>query len=722
MVATAKAQQSNNPTAAIVFAVFAIVCVVTFLLYRGSDVGQLPRLTGNLGGSHYVGADIVNDSVGVFVACMIVVSWFGVGAFATAQVRNSLAHSRLFQIVLDTAIGAAVTSLALFVTGLSGTFSLGAALGVLLPGLVWAPFAVAQLIAIEFPAESKKPPHRSLISVLIVTAILLTLISALAPPIAKDALLYHFSVPKAFVAQHSSGFVGGNIASYLAMGTEMHYVWAMLLGGLCSPRTAEAAAGATGFLFLPLLLMTVYGWTRELKLSRNWALLATAIVATVPTAYHVASSGYIDLSLALYVTLATYSLTRWWKEQSWGWAIMIAIFLGAALSVKLTAVFAFAAFALIVLLRARDQVATAPGLDKKDAPDNTEAVSARSNGAGRAVLKGFGALLLAGVIASPWYIRTWIATGSPVFPFYMNIWPGHASGWDVERSNLFQEMNSQYGDVDKNKLNLVTAPVRASIAAQPEQPANYDGVLGVAFLIGLPLLIWALWKFDLAVEIKIAVGVAGVLYLSWLFSSEQLRYLLPILPLLAIGIVASGEAISKTRESLGKVLRYSLIAASACGLLTSFAWFCQKAPLRVVLGGETRDEYLTRNLDYYPYYKEINTNTDPSSRVWLINMRRDTYYIDRPVVSDYLFEDWTLRQMLWSTRSVEELRARAAAMNVQYVLARHDFLFDYDKSTLVDDKRSRAENEAKLNIAKAFLLDPARTVKSDDKFSLVKVF
>ena len=141
-----------------------------------------------------------------------------------------------------------------------------------------------------------------------------------------------------------------------------------------------------------------------------------------------------------------------------------------------------------------------------------------------------------------------------------------------------------------------------------------------------------------------------------------------------------------------------------------------------MLGGETRDQYLARNLDYYPYYQEINTNTDPASRVWLINMRRDTYNLERPVFSDYLFEDWTLRKMVWETRSVEELRAKTAAMNVQYVLARHDFLFDYDKSTLVDDKRSRAENEAKLRNAKAFLLDPARTIKADDKFSLVKVF
>jgi len=56
------------------------------------------------------------------------------------------------------------------------------------------------------------------------------------------------------------------------------------------------------------------------------------------------------------------------------------------------------------------------------------------------------------------------------------------------------------------------------------------------------------------------------------------------------------------------------------------------------------------------------------------------------------------------------------------VMTRHDFLFDYGRSTIVDDKKGRDENEAKLRIAKDFILDPANTVRSDNKFSLIKVF
>jgi hypothetical protein len=77
--------------------------------------------------------------------------------------------------------------------------------------------------------------------------------------------------------------------------------------------------------------------------------------------------------------------------------------------------------------------------------------------------------------------------------------------------------------------------------------------------------------------------------------------------------------------------------------------------------------------------------------------------------------------MVWESKTLPELRSKTAAMGINFVLTRHDFLFDYDRSSLVDDKKPRGENEAKLKMAKDLLLDPAKTVRADKKFSLVKV-
>ncbi len=703
------AEKRENPigrsgVAAVGFGLFAVVLIAAFLSYRGSDAGQLARLLGNLGGGPLAGFDGLLDSlVGTLAAAMIGIAWFGLGSFIAGYigVDKSSDHSHVLELVTKTAIGAAGWSLIWFFFGLVGAYSGITAIIAVLVGLALAVMSLRRVC--EATGESRVPEKPTgfdkALLVLIAVPLGLAFIASLAPPVAKDTLLYHFAVPKAFIAQHSNAFIEGNIASYLALGTEMHTVWAMLLGGLLNSRAAEVAGSVIVFAFLPLLLASVFGWSRETGISRRWSLIAVLMVATVPTAFHVASSGYIDLALALYVTLAIGSLCRWWKSGERGSLVMISIFLGAALAIKLTALFVVAAFALIILVRARDA---------KDA--------------GKLVAGGFAALILAGVIASPWYLRTWKATGSPVFPFYMSIWKGEAAGWDVERSNLFQQMNKAYGGDDKNALDYLLTPWTLSVSAQPELAEHFDGVLGVTFLFGLPVLIWGLWKFDLPVEAKIGTGVAAVMFLFWMFSSQQLRYLLPIVPVLSLAIGASAEKVSAASSNLRHVLQYGIAATALAAILVTAAWFCQTAPLRVALGGETRDQYLTRNLDYFPYYQAINADTAADARVWLINMRRDTYNIDRAVTSDYLFEDWTLRRLVWESRSVEELRAKAAAMNVQYVLTRYDFLFDYERSTLVDDKMPRPENEAKLKIAKDFILDPSRTVRADNKFSLIKVF
>ena len=700
-------------------AAWALVLLIAFLTNRGSDVGQLQKLIGNLGSGPIVGTGFVDSVVGAIVALLIGISWFGVGNFIASfiKVTKNENHSHALELATKTAVGAAIWSLTWFFLGIGGVYNGIAAIVVTVVGIALAVFGLRR--AKEAKAESRVPEKASgfdkILLLLIAIPVVLAFITSLAPPTAKDTLLYHFAVPKAFIAQGSNAFVEGNIASYLALGTEMHSVWAMLLGGLWSARAGEAAAGATIWAFLPLLLLAIFGWARELKATRRWALIAVLIVATVPTAYHVAASAYIDIALALFITLAIYALARWWRTLEIGWLIYVAIFLGAALSAKLTTLFAIAAFALIVLLRVRKA--------KASEPDDLI----------RILVSGFAALILAGLIASPWYLRTWQQTDSPVFPFYMSVWEGNAPGWDVERSNSFQEQNAAYGRSQAcnanglcgpsgNPLDFVFAPWNLSVAAQPELPQHFDGVLGVAFLFGLPFLIWALWKLDLPVEAKIGAGVAVVIFLFWLFSSQQLRYLLPILPVLAISIVSALQAIAKSVKGFEEVARASLCVATVAGIFVGIAWFLQKAPLRVVLGGESRDQYLSRNLDYYQYHQTLNTDTPADAKVWLINMRRDTYNLDRPYFSDYLFEDWTLRKLLWESRNVQELKAKTAAMGVQYVLTRHDFLFDYDRSTLVDDKKPRAENEAKLRIAKEFILDEANTVRSDKKFSLVKVF
>jgi hypothetical protein len=328
-----------------------------------------------------------------------------------------------------------------------------------------------------------------------------------------------------------------------------------------------------------------------------------------------------------------------------------------------------------------------------------------------------GALAIGCGVAAPWYVRNWIRTGSPLFPFYLHLWPGQAPGWDLERSQLYDTWFSLYGNT-VTPMDYVLAPLRLAITSQPDQPAYFDGVLGIALVAALPLLAWALWTRRLDVELRLALLLSGCLFVFWLFSSQQLRYLLPAVPALAVSTAVSGSALDERPRS---ALRWLALAAAALGLPVIVAWFLTLDPLRVVLGGESRDDYLRRRLDYYPYYELVNRELPADAKVWLIAMRRDTYHLNRPYFSDFIFEDYTLTRYVRGATKVEDIRARMRADGITHLLVRHDVLLDYRRSPIVDERRPREENTAKMALMAAFFTEGTRLLKGDQKFWLIEL-
>lgn len=696
----------------IIILVWLLILISVFLLFRGQDVGHLPILLNNFTKSSLFGFDgFIESLIAVLIASLIVLAWYGLGLLITSVVERFYGNDandnnlRVLSFAKTCGLGAAGWSLFWFFVGLIRGYNLRVAAISLSAGLILSiVFAFRNFSLKKSVNETDRTDFAVKLAFRISLFIfLLTLISALAPPTAKDTLLYHFSVPKNFISTGYNAVIDGNIASYLALGTEMQVVWAMLLGNIFSSRVGEATASVTVFAFFPFLLLVIYGWAREQDLGRNWSIISVLLVATIPTAHLVASSGYIDLALAFYITLGIYAVGRWWKDLQARWLVYVALFLGAALAIKVTAIFAVIAVLLAILFRLR--------LMQNDKVKDSSPTLLLS--------QGLFALACAGLLASPWYIRNWIQTGSPFFPFYLNVWNGTAPGWDAKRSVLFQVINYRYGGVAKGLLDYLITPFTISLQAQPELPEYFDGVLGVAFLFGLPFIIWAYWKSLLKSELKIALLISGCLFIFWLFTSQQLRYLLPIFPSLAVVISFSCYSLAKENKALQQTLILALLFISITNGSVSLAWFAQKSPHQVVFGGESREDFLTRSLDYYYYYQIINTQLPANSNIWLVNMRRDTYHIEKSYLSDYMFEDYTFKGITEESKTVADLKTKARQLGVTHVLVRHDFLLDYKQSVLVDDKRAERENLSKLNIAKDFILNNKNIIRFDNKFSLI---
>ncbi len=685
-----------------------LVLTVAFLLNRGEDVGRLPALVSTslarLAHEPVWGPAGIQSLVGLLIAGLIGLAWYGLGA-AVVRGIDLPAHGEpgdppVMQIAERSLVGAGAWSLAWFFLGVLPLYRASVAALALLVGLALAGRAVARVRITA--GDITRTAGWGALS-LVVTGQILALVAALAPPTAKDTLLYHYALPKAWIAAGRAIEIPYNIAGYYPLGVEMHAVWAMLLGAPLGARVAEAAAGATLFLFAPLLVMTVYGWARERGADRVWAATAALVIAWIPSAYEVAASAYVDLALAGYTALAVRAFGRWWVSGQPGQLAWVTAGIGGALSIKLSAAFLLLPLALLGLLHA-----LGAGSQDREASRPTTALTAAG------VL---GALALGVTLAAPWYVRNWIRTGSPLFPFYLEIWPAQAPGWDLERSRLYETLFSLYGDV-RGPLDYLWSPIRLAVAAQPDQPAFYDGVLGIVFVLALPLLAWALWRRRLDVELRLAVLISAGLFVFWLFSSQQLRYLLPAAAGLAVAIAVAGSGLDR---GLSRPLFGLVVAGAALGLPVVLAWFLALDPARVVLGGEPRDAFLARRLDYYPYYQTVNRDLPPTATVWLIDMRRDTYHLDRPAFSDFIFEDYTLTRYVRTATNVDEIRARVRADGITHLLVRHDILLDYERSPIVDERRPRQENVAKLELMTAFFTQDTRVIKGDRKFWLIEL-
>lgn len=634
------------------------------------------------------------------MAFLVALAWYGAGDLFLRLVARRASPggagaSASFGVARRVALGAGLWSHVWLVLGLAGLYRPAAAVVAIAIGLALAALALRR--------SSPRGPRRRVVArrdrlaqlalASIVVPVVIGAVAALAPPTAKDALQYHIALPKAWLAAGALVDVPDNIPGLRALGAEMSGVWGMLLGRLVSLRAGEAAFGAVMFAYFPVLLAVLFDWARARGLDRGPALTASALIASAPVAWEVAGAGDVDLALALYVVLAFRATARWWASGERAALAELAAALGFALSVKLLAAASLVLLVVLVLLRAR------------------LAEERREGSAPRLAVAGLTALAAGLLVGSPWYVRTWLLTGSPLFPFLPALWPGHAPGWDESRSVMFQAFNTQYGGDPKSLFDYALLPARLALLGQRDVAAQWDSVLGPAFLAGALPAVTALCRRRLDLDFGIAAAGAAWLFGWWALSAQVLRYLLPAL---ALGAVASVGALSDGGRAVARALLITVLG----GQLLILAWFVGDDPLAVVLGAESRDAYLARRLDYYPYYRLINETLPADAKVWLIDVRRDTYYLERPYVGDYLFEDYTFSRWVAETGSAAELRARARAAGITHVLVRHDLLFDPARSPLVDDARPAVENRARLARARAFLVDEARVLRADPKFLL----
>ena len=418
--------------------------------------------------------------------------------------------------------------------------------------------------------------HRPLAALALLLA--LDVVLASAPPTSGDAIAYHLTAPKEWVAAGHIFPIWWDWNTFQPFSTELHEALGRALWN------GSAAMVVAAFLAC-FSVCCVYGLTRELAGSRA-AVVASFVWVAQGMFVWVATGGFVELAIGGFLSLSAWHLVALHRSGRTHDAFWAGLAVGVAAGSKYHGLIFLAAFALLVPLLVRQRRGLALGL-----------------------------FCAATAVALPWYVRNWIVTGNPAYPFAAGVFGGKYldSG---SRYDLGQSL-SGYGLSGIWRLPFF--PLEFLLHRD-----RYER--GYSFSPALFLLAPVGAVVGCRAARLIAIGLLAYVIVWWETMHQITRYLLLALPFAAvlagIGAVALWERRRRARSYLGAV---ALVTVAPFVVITGlFTW--RIAP--GALGTESTAAFVQRQTGTYDAFRWLDEHLPRQGRV-LLGIR-DAYWLKRP--------------------------------------------------------------------------------------------
>jgi hypothetical protein len=522
-------------------------------------------------GINDVGLAAIIDSfftAGLFLFVIISANGVGLRIFRLMELENGFTSLEL--VVFRTALGLGVMALGSFLLGFLGLLE-----GIIMA--IWLSLCASSWAGLSMDITLPKlPKNPSKIGILLAATIILVLSlpHALAPPWDYDGLMYHLEGPRRFLAAGRILFVPEIWQANGPFLTEMLFMTGMSLG---SDAFAKLLHLSYGLLFI-LATFTF----AERHIGRNQAWLAAAILLGIPILPIWATWAYADFAWALYEFLALYIITNWDSQKEHGRLLFLAgFFSGMALGTKYLALAGTNLLALWIIWSSRN-------------------LPVRS--IGKNLVSYYGTALL---IGSPWYVKNLILTGNPIFPF---LFPSR--DWNAARISYLVDYLQSFG-YGRNALDYFLLPYNLYI--NHWRFGTYS--------LEMPSLLFPLALIYLFIrknKILNGIGIFALFYIAiWTLGSQQTRFLLPVFPVLAVlaMVVIDSFPGEKFRRLMVGGLVGGLILVT---IIYQVTYIAEKTPLKVVLGLETKSNFLSRNVYNFRATAFIAKNLPASSKVLML--------------------------------------------------------------------------------------------------------
>lgn len=447
--------------------------------------------------------------------------------------------------------------------------------------IFWGVFIIVKSrkgIKVEWGSLKKIFTDKFILLLLIILFLqgIFNLIGALGPELSFDALWYHLTLAKLYVAEHRVFHLPGGLLYYSAMprSGEMLYTAVLIFKDEILAKLIHWGFGILSAIALFKLLRSY--------LNDKFSFLGTTIFYTLLVVGWQSTTAYVDLTRTFFELLALTYCLRWLKEKG-SWLEKSGLMMGLSLCTKHLSLESLVIFLFLIFVFSRDRV--------------------------RNSLKFLGISL--GTVL-PWYLLAFLNTGNPLYPLFSGWFEVHQIGdWGV----FF---------FSRNPLLFLASLWQATF--------HLDNLLTPVFLILSPLILVKIWQEDRLTKITALYFLFG--YIFWFFSPpSSARYLLPFIPAL---ILVCMKVLASSTKRIQKIAIGAIILA--CLLNLGSRMIATQKFLPVVLGKQTKDEFLSQRLnfdygDFYDvdgYFKE---NIKEDDLVLIYNIH-NLYYVDFPFVHE----------------------------------------------------------------------------------------
>lgn len=575
-----------------------------------------------------------------------------------------LRHLRRSQrFLLAVGLGCVVLAYAILVVGLAGWLRPGTIGAIVVAALIAGASSMGEVLGLFRDAAHRlhhalaQSPSRWFYRFLAVWLVL-TLFGALSPSDGRDwdGLSEHLAQAKTYLRRGRIEPLWYDHHSHFPNTVVMLYCAGLAFGG-------QGAAKLFHWGFALLALIAAWDLAR-LRMNPKSGAAAAWVLASTPAIGWLATVGYVDLASVFFCLVAAEALFAWREGGDARDLLRAGLLSGAAMTAKMQGVFSFAVFGLALLFwtwRLKRRLATV-------------------------IVFGTVAVL----VACPWYVKSYVVTGNPFYPFAYNIFGG--KHWSAEQARAYAYHHASFGygrlppenewqklpllakrfSGPRSPLAMLIAPFTLTLLPEyydPRQPRLTAMALfsiGPMWL-GLAPLALLLPRPRPKALARLA-GLFGVFWLVWLQTTQLGRYLLPWLALLA---PVAGHVLH-TRLDAGGVSRraFGLIGFAWSLVALGFLWMQVAPAAPVAVGLRPADGYLARALDVYQPLDYVNRFTPLGAKVGTYGEPR-LFYLDR----DYLWADPGHSQLIdyAACQTAKGLVAEYRRLGLAYLLINQRF-------------------------------------------------